>query len=82
MAIYRIKHITDPKDFCILPTALLHNPQVSSLARGVLASLLSQPEDGEVQLRDLVTATDDAQCVRTALQELVRAGSLTEEETA
>lgn len=71
MAIYRIKRT---KDFCVLPNALLQDKRLSYKARGVLAYLLSKPDNWEVRKQDIITPKDGDSTIRAALQELKEAG--------
>src|SRR4030067_741673 len=72
--IFRVIH--DPNNpYVILDKRPLEKPYMSWKAKGVLAYLLSRPDDWTVRLGDLAKrSTDKAHATRMALRELVMVG--------
>lgn len=72
MAIHRIKK---ERDFVILDNAMLREPNLSLKAKGLLAFILSRPDDWVFTIRGLAHfCRDGPDSVRSAVQELENAG--------
>ena len=77
MSIMRIKHV---KNYFSLANDVVNNSTISFKAKGILAYLLSKPDDWEVQISDLVNhATEGEGAVRSGIKELISAGYVTRE---
>lgn len=65
-------------EFVILDKGFINDAGISYEARGILAYLLSKPDDWQVRMADLVARTPDGERrVRTAMNELEQAGYVT-----
>lgn len=63
--------------FVMIDRRPIENPDLSWKAKGILAYLLSRPDNWTVQIGDLVKrSTDKAFAIRGAINELVRAGHI------
>jgi hypothetical protein len=63
-------------NFCVMPNKLLNDTRISFRARGILAYLLSKPENWRVVMADLInnSGKEGREAVRTAMAELRDAG--------
>jgi len=81
-----IIHAAKPqRDFTVIPNRLLRDDAMSYRARGLLAYLLSQPEDWQISSSRLAIESGEGRdAIRRALDELRRAGylELTKEQDA
>lgn len=74
MTIYRSKH-TDKSTK--LDNGFIHDSTISDRARGLLAYMLSRPDDWKFTEKELVqSGPDGATAIRTALKELTARGYL------
>lgn len=72
--IFRIEKNKD-NPYVMIDRRLIENPLLSWKAKGLLAYLLSRPDDWTVRFRDLVNrAPDGAHTIRAAMKELRKAG--------
>ncbi|MGW2539527.1 hypothetical protein ACWC5I_01295 [Kitasatospora sp. NPDC001574] len=72
MQVHRSAHA---RNFIVLPNLAVQNRQLSYTARGLLADLLSRPNDWREDARQMAdTSTQSRAAVRKALQELIAAG--------
>ena len=72
--IFRVSKNTD-NPFVMIDRRVIENPKLSWKAKGLLAYLLSRPDNWTVRFRDLVKRSPDgAHTVRVSMKELVLAG--------
>lgn len=72
MAIHRVKK---ERDYTVLDNEMLRNPNLSLKAKGLLAFVLSRPDDWVFTIRGLAHfCRDGPDSVRSAVQELEKAG--------
>lgn len=72
--IFRVEKSAD-NPFVMIDRRVIENPKLSWKAKGLLAYLLSRPDDWTVRFKDLVNrAPDGAHTVRAAMKELKAAG--------
>ena len=58
--------------YTVLPNRIINSPDMSFKAKGVLAYMLSRPDDWQFYLSEIVKhATDGMSAVRSAVQELI-----------
>jgi hypothetical protein len=71
----KLKNKENP--FVMIDRRILENPALSYKAKGILAYLLSRPDDWEINYVDLVNrSVDGKSSVRSGLIELIRAGHI------
>ncbi len=76
MATYRIKRDSSP--YVILNKGFLNNPEMSMQSKGLLAYLLSLPDDWIINRRELPRHfSNGLGAISTALKELIRVGYIT-----
>lgn len=72
MSIFKIKHISK---YFALSNAVITDPRISFKAKGILAYLLSKPDDWKVYQSDIVKQSTDGEfSVRKGVDELIAAG--------
>lgn len=72
MSIYRIKH---EREYFYLSNDIVNNPDISWKAKGILAYLLSKPNDWKVYTNDIVDHSKDGEtAVRAGINELIEHG--------
>lgn len=76
MTTYRVKH-DNAHHYVKLDKRFLHSPNLSAKAKGILAYLLSLPDDWKFNLAELVNVFSDGESsIRSGLEELKKAGYL------
>jgi hypothetical protein len=77
--IFKAQHNAD-NPYVILDKRPIENPKLSWKAKGLLAYLLSRPDEWIVRMGDLIKrSTDRESATRTAIQELIDAGHIVRE---
>jgi hypothetical protein len=75
MSIIKIKKYDIP--FVMLDKRPLNNPELSWKAKGILAYLLSHPDNWTINIGDLIArSTDGEDAVRSGIRELIKAGHI------
>lgn len=77
MSIYRIRH---EREYFSLSNDIVNNPDISWKAKGILAYLLSKPNDWKVYANDIIEHSKDGEtAVRAGINELIAAGYIIRE---
>lgn len=75
--IFRSAHNPDRDRWVVIDNLPLTNPQLSLKAKGLLAYLLTRPNDWEIRMEHLIKQFSDGRdSIRTAIRELRKAGHL------
>lgn len=67
--------VTKTENYAVIPNDVTHDTRISFKAKGILAYLLSKPDDWTVRMEDLVNQGPDGKAaIKTAMRELRDAG--------
>lgn len=67
--------VTKTENYAVIPNNVTHDTRISFKAKGILAYLLSKPDDWTVRMEDLVNQGPDGKAaIKTAMRELRDAG--------